>query len=167
MARFDPALVKVDSTVIVIAGQDVTVPHNPLSAVSCFNMAKNTWSGKLPPLIQARGSPSACYLDAYIFVFCGWDGGKILNSIEKIHQSHLKPKCQTNWQLIDFPINNFPAREVPAVAPLNNTEIVILGGYIGNKKYSSSVVLFDTTTSQCRQVVRRGYDFASWSNQCV
>jgi len=75
IARFDPALVKVDSLVIVIAGQDVTTSHNPLKAVSCFNMAKNTWSGELPPLKQARGSPSACSLGAYIFVFCGWAGG--------------------------------------------------------------------------------------------
>ena len=151
---------------IVIAGEDCTKSNNSLSVVSCFNLARNIWSSKLRSLNEARGNPSACSIQGHVFVFGGWNGGRAINTIEKISQVDLKPDSAIPWQLINVPPNVFPARQNPAVAPLNDTEIVILGGYLGDNRYLSDVVVFDTTTSQCRQVLSNGRKkkFNSWSN---
>lgn len=53
------------------------------------------------------------------------------------------------------------------MAPLNDTEIVIMGG-IGDGGMLDDVIIFDTITDQCLQVVSEGgYAFEAYGNQCV
>ena len=51
-----------------------------------------------------------------------------MNSIEKIATDSLFSSRKNYWTLIQVPQNNFTPRVDAAVAPLNDTEIVIMGG---------------------------------------
>jgi len=54
-----------------------------------------------------------------------------LNSIEVISETSLVSESNVRWQLIDVPKNILSPRYRPAVAPLNESEIAILGGRLG------------------------------------
>ena len=84
-----------------------------------------------------------------------------------ISESSLLANATTLWQLINVAENILTPRTVPAVAPLNDTEIAILGGY--NRPNSlSDVIVFNTTTKTCQKVSAGGdYKFDADGNQCV
>ena len=87
----------------------------------------------------------------------------MLNSIEMISESSLLANATTLWQLIDVAENILTKRHAPAVAPLNDTEIAILGGY-----NEGDVIVFNTTTKTCQKVSAGGdYKFLAVGNQCV
>ena len=66
-----------------------------------------------------------------------------------------------------MPHNNLSPRGLPAVAPINANEIVIMGGYFGNKDLSD-VVILNTTTKACQKVAEGGqFKFAASGNQCA
>ena len=69
------------------------------------------------------------------------DGGGYLNSIEMISESTLLTNATTLWQFINVAENILTGRHIPAVAPLNDTEIAILGG-----SGLSDVIVFNTTS---------------------
>ena len=84
---------------------------------------------------MGRQMASACILKGIIYVFCGDDGkGEPLNSIEMISETSLVQNSTATWELIllDFNQNistNFlTPRFYPAVAPINDIEITIMGG---------------------------------------
>ena len=81
-----------------------------------------------------------------------------------ISESSLLANATTLWQLINVDKNILTKRYLPAVAPLNDTEIAILGGY-GSL---SDVIVFNTTTKTCQKVsAGRDYKFVAYGNQCV
>ena len=141
-ARFAPALTKVGNQVIVFAGDDSN--HNPLHSVSCHDLVTNIWLVDLPKINQARSNASGCYLPAYVYIFAGYTKDESINNIEKIASISLYSNCKEHWQLIEIPQNIFTPRQNPAVAPLNDTDIVIMGGWHGGD-YLNDVVVFDTT----------------------
>ena len=80
--------------------------------------------------------------------------------------SALVPQSTARWELIQVPQDNLSPRAVPAVTPINDNEIVIMGGWDGDKRISD-VVIFDTTTYACQKVTDGGdYKFAASANQC-
>ena len=125
-ARFWPALTQVTGGLVAIAGW---VTGNFLSTVSYYEIARNTWKGLNPKLNVARFLHSACTLNGIVYVFCGGDGRVCLNSIEMISESTLLANATTLWQLINLAEDILTKRAFPAVAPLNDTEIAILGGW--------------------------------------
>ena len=54
-----------------------------------------------------------------------------------------------------MPQNVFTPRKNPVVAPLNDTEIAILGGW-NNPNCLGDVLIFDTKTDKCVKVVKEG-----------
>jgi len=64
-----------------------------------------------------------------------------------IPESALVPHSTAQWVLIEVPNDNLTPRVVPAVTPINDTEIVIMGGYDDN--CLSDVIIFDTVTNTC------------------
>lgn len=74
----------------------------------------------------------------------------MLKSIEKVSESSLLSDGETAWALFD--IAEFTPRAQFYVAPLNDTEIVLMGGYFGTKDLSE-VWILDTNTDNCNQVV--------------
>ena len=79
-----------------------------------------------------------------------------------ISESSLLANATTLWQLINVAENILTKRSVPAVAPLNDTEIAILGGY-----GLSDVIVFNTITKTCQKVSAGDYKFTASGNQCV
>ena len=148
---------------VAIAG---TVSGTIVSTVSYYDIAGNTWKGLKAKLNIARCYHSACTLNGIVYVFCGYGGRGYLNSIEIISESTLLANATTLWQLINVDKNILTKRSRPAVAPLNDTEIAILGGW--NYSYRlSDVIVFNTTTKTCQKVAAGDYKFNAAGNQCV
>ena len=127
-AREWPALAGLTRGVLFIAG-GIPDAIGCLSTVSKYDISDDTWSGGYPQLQTARGNASACILKTFVYVFCGYNSCGYLNSIEVISETALVPHSQARWQLIEVPKNILIPRVVCAVAPINETDIVILGGY--------------------------------------
>lgn len=91
----------------------------------------------------------------YIFAGIGEDQLDLLNSIEKISVDSLVPNGRDTWKLILVPNNAFKPRQSLALAPLNDTEIVILGGTpdISHDANLGDVVVFDTISEKFKEVV--------------
>ena len=159
-----PALSGVTGGVLTIAGLS-------LSSVSKYDIATDSWLVGLPPLNKARERASACALKAKIYVFCGKEGSYALsdlNSIEVISETSLVPNSTACWQLIEVSKNILTRRVFPAVAPLNETEIAILGGDSGlYKSRKGDVIVLNTETLTCKKVLDCNYKFKADANQCV
>ena len=87
---------------VAIAGR---VDGTYVSTVSYYDVASNTWKGLNAKLNIARSSHSACTLNGIVNVFCGYDGGYFLNSIEMISESTLLSNATTLWQLMNVAEN--------------------------------------------------------------
>ena len=88
-----------------------------------------------------------------------------MNSIEVISETSLVSESNVRWQLIDVPKNILSPRYRPAVAPLNESEIAILGGFDDDENKLSDVVIFNTTTKKCKKVTDGGnYKFMAYGN---
>lgn len=102
-----------------------------------YDVAKNKWE-EMPPMNQARFSHSSCHLGAFIYVFGGTNSQKQeFNSVEKL-SIDAKPKLKVSKQWEVIPEVNLTA--LPAICghfsiPLNEKEIVILGGYDYDEPY--------------------------------
>ena len=119
----------------------------------------------MPELNQERTNAGACVLQAKIYVFCGSSDNEI-NSIEAISETALISNSTARWQLIEAPRNVLSSRTSLTVCPINDTEIVIMGGL--NDDYFSDLVVFDTTTKKCLKVIDGEYKFWSFdTNQCA
>ena len=62
-----------------------------------------------------------------------------------ISEASLVQNSKAKWQLIDLPENILSPRKYPAVVPINDTEITIMGGCCGFK-YLNDAVVFKPTT---------------------
>ena len=82
----------------------------------------------MPVLNVARRDHASCAIGRAIFVFCGTAGGysQSLNTIERLS---LSSKKSLHWQLIRTPVTTLSPRFQPAVAQINEYEVVILGGW--------------------------------------
>ena len=93
---------------------------------------------------QARLGASACCLADQVYIFAGRAGFmSFLNSIEKIGAGSLISNGRDRWELFQTSPTILSSRRWPAVAPLNNTEIMIFGGYI-YPAILGDVIVFDT-----------------------
>ena len=143
-----------------------------LSSVSYYNIAEDKWSDSqsidLPPLNQAREAAAACCLADQVYIFAGGNGQSHLNSIEKIGAGSLISNGRDRWELIQTSPTILSPRSFPAVVPLNNTEIMIFGGWDKNYNNLGDVIVFDTQTKQCRKAMSEGASkFCAYSNRCV
>ena len=152
--RYLPALAKTNGRVLVIAGID-PVFKIATSTVFSYDIASNAWNDGHPLLIEARSRASACVLQGTVYVFCGESIYGVINSIEAISETSLFPNSAAKWLLIEVPENILAPRFYHAVAPINATEIAILGGY-DHSNYFSDIIVFKTITKTCDKVVDGG-----------
>jgi len=94
-------------------------------------------------LNHARSGAAACCLADQVYIFAGYGEDDWLNSIEKIGAGSLISNGRDRWELIQTSPTILSPRHSPAVAPLNNTEIMIFGGWDGSNKLGD-VIVFDT-----------------------
>ena len=91
IARLYLTLAAVTSGVLAIAGTNPGT-FTCLSSVSKYDIASDTWESDYPGLIQARENASACVLQKNVYVFCGYNYFKELNTIEVISETYLFPQ---------------------------------------------------------------------------
>ena len=115
-----------------------------LSTVSYYDITTDTWEGISSKLNIARCAHSACTLQGIVYVFCGTNGYTHLNSIEMISETSLVQNSTALWQIIEIPQNILIPCKFLAVAPINDTEISIMGGFIIESL--SDVFVFNTAT---------------------
>ena len=96
---------------------------------------------------------AACSLGDSVFVFCGHGGSAYeIDSVERINVPAIG-NGGAAWELIYPPEEVFGYRRLAVVVPLNESEIVILGGK-GDLKYD--IVTFNVTNNECRKVADGG-----------
>lgn len=81
-----------------------------------------------------------------VYVFCGVHEYLCQNRIEAISENSLVPGSKIRWKIVEVPQNILIPRKLFAVAPLNDTEIAILGGWTDDGSLLNDVVLLDTKT---------------------
>ena len=100
MARLNPALVKLTiDKVLAIAGTDHD-SCDALFSVSSYDIKRDTWQIDLPKLNTARDAASACVLKANVYVFCGMDDYRAMNTIEVISEFSIFSESTATWSLI-------------------------------------------------------------------
>ena len=165
IARYRSSLVTVTKK-IVLAIAGFAISGNFMSSVSSYDTVNDTWKGGLANLNHARYFASACLIQASVYVFCGKGYGGALNSIETIMETSLVlPDSEASWKLIEVSFNTLTSHMYPSVAPINETEIAILGGEGDN--ILRDVVVFDTSTSTCEKLINIEYKFRALGNQCA
>ena len=82
----------------------------------------------MPKMVQGRSKHSSCPIGHRIYVFCGYEDGKLLNSIERMDTRKIATG-DAFWLYIDVPHSVLSVRVEPVVSKLNDTEVVIMGGY--------------------------------------
>ena len=160
------------------------------SRVIRYSLALDTWT-ELPGLEQPRIFASGCALGDSVYVFGGKNNiGKELNTIEKlINPSASNFQIQRRgdrltadeeeagidiyaWQLIQpptgFPESNYLGGKFRAViAPLNQTEIVILGGHSNSscEEGKRGIFVFNTITGEFKKEGEGPGNFIASGNQ--
>ena len=100
----------------------------------------------------ARKRAASCSLGGAVYVFCGEDhDSSELNSIEVLQDACSSPQFLTGWSLISVPETILSVRCQPAVAPISDSEIAIIGGLQESKDEDmvnalGDVILFDTNS---------------------
>ena len=106
---------------------------------------------------QERFNHSSCHFNGTLYVFCGsfkinadinrsiTKREKATNIIEKLANADKgRLRMMQRWHTIDLGWE-FVDRILPAVCPINNYELIILGGsHVRKETQMSSVWLFDT-----------------------
>ena len=75
-------------------------------------------------MIKKRSIFSSCSIQMYVYAFAGLNGGKQVNSIERIDT-----KSRVVWELVEVP-DWYIHRSLPAISSVSPDTIAILGGSI-------------------------------------
>lgn len=103
-----------------------------------YNIDLDLWYD-MPNLNVGRHYHASCtFSDRFVYVFCGIAhvGKKYCNSIEQYDNQTRQP-----WKLIAINSSMFPDRQGCGVSQINESEIVIFGGFSG--KFLRDVYFFD------------------------
>ena len=95
--------------------------NSVLSETWRYTISDDSWA-QLGNLEQARSKHSGCYLGTHAYVYGGLDAqNNALGTIERMDQSG-------SWTAIIIDEEEFVPRYHALFAPLNSTELVIMGG---------------------------------------
>ena len=115
------AYVPKKSLVVVTGGSNEVTKG--IKRCDFYDLATDQWSSA-PALNERRTSHASCAIQGFVYVCGGHDGKEARNSIERLDlRSHTKKM----WETLPF-IKCERGREDPMIAPLNHSEILIVGG---------------------------------------
>ena len=84
----------------------------------------------------------------YVYVSCGMDGpNSFLNTLERLDAHAIlsgQPPPQSWEEVRVTDPNTFVPRRNPLMAPLNDSQILIIGGYCVRNYYKGQGLIFDT-----------------------
>lgn len=101
-------------------------------SVEQYNIDMDIWFD-LPYLNNGRYYHSSCVLaDRWVYVFAGIANAtrKYFNSIERLDTT--APGASKVWELLDFPVDQFPVRQGPGSTQISANEVLIFGGFGGD-----------------------------------
>ena len=137
--------------------------------VELYRLDANIWED-FPDLVTERSRASSCCHGSYVYVFCGLSTNGSINTVERVAVEALQPgrTSDARWELIKPYPREISRRYQPIVAPLNDTQIVILGGN-DNK---NDAVLYDPAANTWETVIannpdEQGYCGTSNMSACV
>ena len=115
-----------------------------LSSVEKYNIETDTWS-IAPPLIEGRKLASSCILNGHIYVYGGERAdASFLSSVEVINaQAAIREDfdeeflLNARWETIELSV---PGRARCVFAPINGSQIAILGGIARLKVLSDGYI---------------------------
>lgn len=115
-------------------------PATESATAERYDTVTNEWT-EMPRLNLGRYRHSSCSLLDSIYVFCGMDrNANKLSSIEIFNTRH----WDEGWKLIQVP--SLRDRIFPAVSPLNDSQILILGGNDAIWNVMNDCYVFDVET---------------------
>ena len=129
-----------------------------------YDVQKNQWED-MPFLNEGRMSHSSCFLEDKIYVFSGRNAQGLIISIESLKiTTDPTQQLTKNWTSIPT-VDEFSPREASLCAPLNESEIVILGGYM-NGEMSSDIFIFNTVDKSLESCGNNKLKFRHYNNSC-
>lgn len=133
---------------------------NFLTKVYVFDLVKDEWkTDEQAELNEARSSHSSIEIGQRLYVFCGYNGDKCLNSIEcldfdrQVSFFGLMEEAKRRWFI--WEVDMLGPRENPTVCAYSNNEICIMGGYQGG--HLSDVILVNFEHRTGRKVLRKSF----------
>lgn len=133
---------------LVVTGSRVET-DDAFSRCESYNIDLDLWYD-LPQLNVGRHYHASCtFADRFVYVFCGiaHAGKKYCNSIEQFDNQTRQP-----WALINIEAISFPERQGCGVSQINDTEIIVFGGFSG--KFMRDAYFFDTKACTIRKSVQ-------------
>lgn len=130
MARHGHSITCLKDKFLVVTGSRIEAEEADKSHEH-YNIDLDLWFSQ-PALNFGRYYHSSCTLqDRWIYVFAGIQSTtkKYFNSIERF-DSQAK-NAEKAWNVIDVPIETFPARQGVGSAQISNNEILVFGGFGG------------------------------------
>ena len=106
---------------------------------------------------MGRSKASSCFLGGNIYVFGGHgQQEKYLSSVEQLRVTAVaSQQADVQWRLIKQP-PIFPTRYYCLVAPITDTQIVIMGGYNSTDGQMNDVWLFDIRNETTKKTAEGG-----------
>lgn len=130
-----------------------------LGAVSHHNLTDNKWTHTIAKLNTPRRSAGGCFIKGIVYIVGGHSDSKPLNCIERINAVRIVEN-QPKWQHIKLAEDVFVPTAYPSVAPLNDSELVILGGLA-----HSNIITYNFKTGELEKVAEQE-NYASMQNLC-
>jgi hypothetical protein len=126
---------------LIVTGGWKTSSKRAMRECELYNIKSNTWL-PIPPMNEARQAHAGVQVkDGLVYVFCGHNGYKFLNSYERYTKSN------NLWEIISTD-NKIQARIDLGVVAINNGEkVVIFGGSDGKNRLSD---VYELHTSSSR-----------------
>ena len=145
-----------------------------MSSVDCYNINIDQWF-EAPPVHKERADASSCEQGDFIYTFGGlkFSAGYQLADIERLNAIQFTQQKRNNagstlaWELMNITTEDtiiLTRRENAVMAPLNERQILILGGD-GESGFKSDAYILNTETSSIHQVSPDlGFRVCTWSN---
>ena len=119
-----------------------------------FDLSRQEWE-PMPSMNVARVLSSSCVLgDHRVFVFCGMSSTGFLQSIEVLQiRDSASEQMREAWQLVPLNlISELTPRSYAVVCPVNQSEILVMGGYYDG--FKDDVYVFDASEGRIQKVTQ-------------
>ena len=95
----------------------------------------------------ARTRTASCFLASYLYVFCGDHHGNKRKAVERLKiEASEDRQMEQAWQLICLKSKTILSpRTRPVACPLNDSQILIMGGY-DSGRFKNDAFVLDTGT---------------------
>ena len=134
-----------------------------LDTVSYYVFQSEFWF-RAPNLNNARFGHSSCALNDMIYVFGGVDNNFNHMARIEILDAHEVVNGYTEWMEIE--VNGYLHPRISCLmVPINDAEILIMGGDKGQDGGLNTVQVLNTNMLEVQQVYENEFEFKSCSNQ--